>query len=289
MTPELHTAIRQALIRSQALGSNQDIRALFADPRLQPWRNNVPEGSNPAARAAMLIAYLHDRANTQGQKALALLLQVLGEFTDEGDALHAELLTLAAQLDPTLQPPPATPPPGESTPRPSDQSTTPPPDQPAPSPTPYTTFDLHIAPGGHVVATSSRAGPPPTSARTSPRPSPPPSTRSRTRATSAATLKELGENLYRWLFPPPIQRHLGRAEAVARERGTSCASACASSPRPSPPSPWSSSTGRSAATTSPSTPAPPSPATSTSTIPNHRPPPRRPAAHARHRQPTPRT
>jgi hypothetical protein len=212
MTPQLHSDIRLALIRAQAFESNDGVRALFTDPRLQPWRSSVPEAGNPAARASLLLGYLHDRANVQGQKALALLLQVLGE--QESGALAATLLALAPQVDPSLQAAsgPATRPVNETTTRLPDHPTTRPRDD-------YTTFDLHISPGGHVVASSPQGAASadigtdvPAAIATAVR-------QVEDRTTSAAGLKELGEQLFRWLFPEAIDRHLGRAEAVAREKG----------------------------------------------------------------------
>ncbi len=206
MTPQLHSDIRLALTGAQALESNQTVRALFSDPRLQPWRSSVPEAGSPAARASLLLAYLHDRANVQGQKALGLFLQVLGE--QEAGDLAATLLTLAGQVDPTLQP---------ST---STHQTATSPFQPSPSSSdPYTTFDLHISPGGHVVAGSGQGAASADISTTVPAAIATAVRQVEDRTTSAAGLKELGEGLFRWLFPEAIERHLGRAEAVARDKG----------------------------------------------------------------------
>jgi hypothetical protein len=200
MTPELHTAIRQALIRTNAFGSNQDVRSLFIDPRLQPWRNNVPESGSPAGRASAVMAYLHDRANVQGQKALALLLQVLGE--EEPEQLGATLTSLAAQLDPSLADP--------QSPIPAPRS---------PLPDHYTTFDLHISPGGHAVATSSQGQATAEISTSVPAAIATALRQVEDRTTTATGLKELGDAFFHWLFPQKIEAHLLATEAVANERG----------------------------------------------------------------------
>jgi hypothetical protein len=210
MTPELYAAIRQALIRTTAFGSNQDVRNLFVDPRLAPWRHNVPESGSPAGRASAVMAYLHDRANVQGQKALALLLQVLGE--EEPEQLGATLTSLAAQLDPSLQ-----------LPAPNLQSqvpsTSPIPDPRSPIPDRYTTFDLHISPGGHAVATSSQGQATAEISTSVPAAIATALRQVEDRTTTAAGLKELGDAFFRWLFPQKIEAHLLATEAVANERG----------------------------------------------------------------------
>lgn len=215
MTPELYRAIRETLLKAAAFESDGALRAVFVDPRLQPWKNNVPQAGNPAARAGAVLAYLHDRKNTQGQSALALLLAVLSE-QESGDLAPA-LATLAHQVDGTVgsgqQQAVGS---GQQAVIDHRQMTA---DHSPPATDRYTTFDLHISPSGHVVATSMQgnaAADIPTSV---------PAgiafavEQVEQRTTNAAILRRLGTALYDWLFPPAIHTHFHATDAVARQEG----------------------------------------------------------------------
>ena len=97
--PALIQRLRDTLARCPALDSDSALRDVFVDVRLAPWRNHILDNtSSRAARVNALIRTLHDKTNTAGDNALALLLHVLAEQIDPVDALHDELTNLAAQL-----------------------------------------------------------------------------------------------------------------------------------------------------------------------------------------------
>jgi len=100
---ELHPRIREALLRCSCFGSDRELNALFADERLAPWRNQIPDNTpNREARVNTLIDDLHDQADAEGHNALALFLSILAGHCDPADSLHVELHNLAIELDPTI-------------------------------------------------------------------------------------------------------------------------------------------------------------------------------------------
>ncbi len=205
MTPELYKDIRETLLKVAAFESDATLRALFADPRLQPWKNNAPQAGSPAARVSAVMAYLHERKNTHGQSALALLLAVLAE-QESGD-LPPALTALAARLDPVAGSGPAT-----------DSHTGGFETRPY-QPDNYTTFDLHISPGGHVVASSIQGNASADIATAVPAAIAAAVEQVEQRTTNVAILRQLGLALYDWLFPPAIHTHFHATEAVARQEG----------------------------------------------------------------------
>jgi hypothetical protein len=100
LTSDQLRRLRELLKSCDELVSNDDLGALFADPRLQIWRFGVREATSIRARIDQLIDYLSDKRNTTGQHGLVLLLQTLAERYDTSDARHGELLALAGALAP---------------------------------------------------------------------------------------------------------------------------------------------------------------------------------------------
>ncbi len=97
--PDLHRQLMATLRRCDAFASNAELRVVFVDGRLSLWAYNVPEGESTASRVQATIAFLHDKANTQGQSALVLFLYVLQDRYDPNDAYFSELGALIARLD----------------------------------------------------------------------------------------------------------------------------------------------------------------------------------------------
>lgn len=98
LTGELLQTLSATLLRCGPFYSARELNAVFADTRLYPWRYNVPEAGNPKARVQALIAYLHDKANVDGDNALGLFVRVLQDQTDANDACYSELGQIAATL-----------------------------------------------------------------------------------------------------------------------------------------------------------------------------------------------
>ncbi|MBN2394816.1 MAG: hypothetical protein JXR84_29065, partial [Anaerolineae bacterium] len=92
--------LRETLLHFAPFANDADLCALFADQRINPWRNRIPDSTRTReARVNALIDALREQSTLYGDNALILFLHVLADNTDSTDALHAELLTLAADLD----------------------------------------------------------------------------------------------------------------------------------------------------------------------------------------------
>lgn len=98
LSSEQLNRLRALLGRCDEIDSNRTLRALFADPRLTPWRGGLPEADSLKSRVDLLISYLRDKRNTLGEHALVLLLWALAEKYDPSDERHDNLLALANEL-----------------------------------------------------------------------------------------------------------------------------------------------------------------------------------------------
>jgi hypothetical protein len=78
--------------------TNSDLRALFAEPRLVPWRGGLPEAGSLNARVDRLIDYLREKRTSAGEQVLVLLLQVLAERYGSADGRYGELKSLASEI-----------------------------------------------------------------------------------------------------------------------------------------------------------------------------------------------
>lgn len=107
---QLFNRIRQALLDCGPFDTDRQLRAVFADSRLSPWRHNLPQADSLTGRVDALIDFLHtkQRGDTRAN-ALVLFLQVLSERLDPGDACHHRLKELAAELAAALGESPAAP------------------------------------------------------------------------------------------------------------------------------------------------------------------------------------
>jgi hypothetical protein len=109
--PELNRKLMATLRRCDAFASNAELRTVFVDDRLSPWKYNVPEAGSTYSRVQATIAFLHDKANIQGQNALVLLLQVLQDRYDPEDSYLGELGSLIVALGGApISPPTSSPP-----------------------------------------------------------------------------------------------------------------------------------------------------------------------------------
>lgn len=95
---DLHAQLRKTLLRCGPFDTDANLRSIFIDERLYPWREDVPEANARGKRVDTLIENLHDQYNPQGENALVLFLRVLADRTSSGDACHHEFMTLATQL-----------------------------------------------------------------------------------------------------------------------------------------------------------------------------------------------
>ena len=96
---DLHQQIRAVLLDCGPFDDNNQIRALFADARISPWRFSLPNRENIITRVEANIAFLAGKYRADdGQNALVLLLRVLSERLDEGDGCASRLTAVANDL-----------------------------------------------------------------------------------------------------------------------------------------------------------------------------------------------
>lgn len=95
ISPQLYQQLRQVLLNCDLFTTDKELIAMFVDARLTPWRNRLPTANNPTERVEGVITLLYNQHDQIGQNALVLLLQVLSERVDSGDACHQHLVDLA--------------------------------------------------------------------------------------------------------------------------------------------------------------------------------------------------
>jgi hypothetical protein len=107
ISPGLYKRLRTTLLRCGPFGSDDNLWAVFTDARIVAWRNTLPGASSRASRVDALIAFLYDKYSDSQQNALVLLLHVLSDPIDSGDACHRQLAELASELESLLEKPSA--------------------------------------------------------------------------------------------------------------------------------------------------------------------------------------
>lgn len=101
---ELLSDLRETLLACGPFYSSSELRTVFVDARLQPWRNNLPDAGSNTGRVEAVISYLIDRHNRHGDNALYLLVQVLRDRTDPEDACYDRLAVIGQRVERELKP-----------------------------------------------------------------------------------------------------------------------------------------------------------------------------------------
>jgi hypothetical protein len=97
-TSNIHSRILKTLRDCDLIHNERQLRAVFADPRLQLWQGFLPVGSeNLAMLLEETVAMLIKRSNKAGEQAIVLFLQVLQERVDPHDWCHEQIETLIAE------------------------------------------------------------------------------------------------------------------------------------------------------------------------------------------------
>lgn len=91
----LYNELRTTLLNCGPFSTDSNIKRVFVDERLSPWRNRLPQANNPVERVESIIDLLHDQHNSMKENALFLLICVLSERLDPGDDCHHRLARLA--------------------------------------------------------------------------------------------------------------------------------------------------------------------------------------------------
>ena len=95
---QLLNSLRAILSECDQFDSNRSLRSLFADARLTPWRNSLPDANGVSDRVGKVVSYLYDKKHRDGSNALVSLLIVLAESIPPEDDRHERLANLADQL-----------------------------------------------------------------------------------------------------------------------------------------------------------------------------------------------
>lgn len=97
--PELYKQLRLTMLLCGPFDTHDEIKAVFVDARISPWRNLLYHAKNPTKRVESVIALLHNQYNGVGQNALALLLHVLSDRLDNGTACFNQFTELAQAIE----------------------------------------------------------------------------------------------------------------------------------------------------------------------------------------------
>jgi outer membrane protein assembly factor BamB len=97
---DIHAELRESLLNCGPFESDRQLRTVFADARLSPWRHSLPQADNVTDRVGGTILFLvgKRRADTK-ENALVLFLRVLSDGLDPADECHSRLAELADALE----------------------------------------------------------------------------------------------------------------------------------------------------------------------------------------------
>jgi hypothetical protein len=96
--PEINQRLRKTLLHCGPFASDNQLRAVFVDQRISAWREFLPSAPSPTERAEAVIHFLHNQFASTQENVLVLLLHVLRDRRNPGDACHEQLNTLATDL-----------------------------------------------------------------------------------------------------------------------------------------------------------------------------------------------
>ncbi|MBN2393688.1 MAG: protein kinase [Anaerolineae bacterium] len=97
--PDLYDHLLDTLLACGPFASNRELRTVFVEARLHPWRDALPEADNARNRARAIIDLLYNQYNDKHENALGLLLYVLAGQKDATDACYLHLTALAREIE----------------------------------------------------------------------------------------------------------------------------------------------------------------------------------------------
>ncbi len=96
---DLERRLRETLCETGYFDDQERLEDIFTNALIVPWRDRVPNRGSPSSRAQAIIRGLYDqRRSVTNENVLVLLLHVLSDHIDPGDAVHNALLNLADEL-----------------------------------------------------------------------------------------------------------------------------------------------------------------------------------------------
>lgn len=90
--------VREILLSCGPFGDEDELRAIYADPRIRPWRDQVADADSPLERVETTVHFLGSRTNKEGENGLVLLIHVLRDRLSQEDGCYVELDRLAREL-----------------------------------------------------------------------------------------------------------------------------------------------------------------------------------------------
>jgi hypothetical protein len=88
---DLYKQIRNTLLDCGPFDSNDNLRQIFVDEHLEPWRHSVPEVNNREDRVEALVALLIDKYHTRYGNALLAFLNVIQQRKNPNDTCFGKL------------------------------------------------------------------------------------------------------------------------------------------------------------------------------------------------------
>lgn len=92
------SSLRRILLQCGPFESNQQLRAVFAHPLLQPWQAGLPQTESVVERVDLLINYLMNARRNTGEYILPIFLWISAERIDPQITCHHLLSDLAKAL-----------------------------------------------------------------------------------------------------------------------------------------------------------------------------------------------
>jgi len=97
--PNLSHRIQTTLLNCDVFNSDLELKAMFLDERLYPWRNQLPQATNSLTRVQLVMDLLSRQIHhNMVENGLVLLLRVTSSFMHSGNQLHHDLAQLADEL-----------------------------------------------------------------------------------------------------------------------------------------------------------------------------------------------
>ncbi len=94
--------IRSLLLKCGPVNRHSQLRAVFIDPRIRAWRDQLPERTNQEERVEAIIDLLWEEYDASANNALVLFLQVLSERADSRTACQGQLQRMMVRLHPLV-------------------------------------------------------------------------------------------------------------------------------------------------------------------------------------------
>ena len=94
---------RGTLLTCGPFTNSNEIKALFVDTRINPWKNELPDTDTPVGRVNLIIDFLLEKYHINQKNALVLFLYVLSDQKSENDACGKRLLEVACELENELR------------------------------------------------------------------------------------------------------------------------------------------------------------------------------------------